>query len=179
MKKAKKKLIVLLGLIVVLSACGREKDTGNGDAELPRGPQITEVVITGANFYDYFDFREYPSFATDEDGTITACNLSYGFSLQDGYVAANDPEHPDSLVVSFRAEGVSRYGEYDVDFRTLRYTGETVSEEREIVEERLPFWAQGGRTVSYPYGTLSSSYIIRFENFTVTGVSGSIWLLTG
>ena len=173
-------LLLAVMMILLLSACGRKQTTEQETpVETPAGPQIMEVKITGANFYDYFDYKEYPSFATDEDGNINACNLSYGFSLREGYVAANDPEHKDTLSVSFTAEGISQYGEFDIDFQTLRYTGTALSEERETVSETLSFWPQGGRTVSYPYGTLSSSYIITLQSFTVTSVSGSIFLRIG
>ena len=173
-------LITVLLLAVLLIGCaGQEKTPEEVEPETPPSPQIMEVRITGANFYDYFDYREYPNYATDEDGNINACNLSYGFSLRDGYVAANDPEHKDTLQVSFTAEGVSQYGEFDVDFKTLRYSGSASSEERETVSDTLTFWAQGGRTVSFPYGTISSSYIIKLYNFTVTSVGGSIWLRIG
>lgn len=171
-------LLVLLCCCLLLSACGKEKQDEEPEAEsAPHVLQAEEIRITGANFYDYFDYREYPSFVTDEDGNINACNLSYGFSLRDGLVAANDPKHKDTLSVSFQAEGISQYGEFDVNYMTLQYTGSAVSEERETVAETLSFWPQGNRTISYPYGTLSSSYIIRLYNFTVTSVSGSIWLL--
>ena len=169
-------LFAALLILVLLSGCGKQKTDEEVPDDTPAGPQIMEVKITGANFYDYFDYKEYPSYATDEDGNITACNLSYGFSLREGYVAANDPEHKDTLKVSFAAEGVSQYGEFNVDFQTLRFDGTVWSEERENVSATLDFWPQGGRTVSYPYGTLSSSYIITFRSFTVTSVSGSIFL---
>ena len=171
-------ILILLSCCLLLSACGRKEQTEEPEAEsTPHVLQAEEIKITGANFYDYFDYKEYPSFVTDEDGNINACNLSYGFSLRDGLVAANDPKHKDTLSVSFQAEGVSQYGEFDVNYMTLQYTGSPISEEREAVSETLTFWPQGNRTISYPYGTLSSSYIIRLYNFTVTSVSGSIWLL--
>ena len=176
-------LLCLLSLLLtaaLLAGCGRQSESAEEpEPEVPAGPQIMEVQITGANFYDYFDYREYPAYATDEDGNINACNLSYGFSLRDGYTAANDPEHKDTLQVSFTAEGVSQNGDFDVNFQTLRYSGSAVSEERETVADTLTFWPQGGRTVSFPYGTISSSYIIKLYNFTVTSVSGSIWLRIG
>lgn len=173
-------VLLLLTMLLALTACGREKkEETETAAPAPAGQQIMEVRITGANFYDYFDYKEYPSYATDEDGNITACNLSYGFSLREGYTAANDPDHKDTLKVSFTAEGVSQNGDFDVDFKTLHYSGTPISEERETISETLSFWPQGNRTVSYPYGTISSSYIIMFRSFTVTQVSGSIWLRIG
>ena len=95
----------------------------------------------------------------------------------EGYQAANDPDHKDTLRVSFTAEGVSQNGEYNVDFQTLQYSGTTWSEERETISDTLSFWPQGNRTVSYPYGTISSSYIITFRSMNITAVSGSIYLM--
>jgi len=173
-------VLILLFSVVPLSACGKKKSSaGESEESAASGPQIREVRITGANFYDYFDYKEYPNFATDEDGNINACNLSYGFSLREGLIAADDPEHPDTLQVSFAADGVSRSGEFEVNFQNLTYTGTVYSEEHEAITDTLFFWPKGGRTVSYPYGTLSSSYIIRLEGFTVTSVSGSVFLRVG
>ena len=162
---------------LLLTACGKNKEDDLSADATPRVPQAEEIKITGSNFYDYFDFKEYPNYVTDEDGNINACNLSYGFSLHEGLIAANDPKHKDTLRVSFQAEGISQYGEFDVNYMTLQYSGTPLSEQRENIAETLTFWPQGNRTISYPYGTLSSSYIIRLYNFTVTSVSGSIWLL--
>ena len=43
--------------------------------------------------------------------------------------------------------------------------------------ETLTFWPQGNRTLSYPAGLVSTTYIIRLEAFTVTSVEGSIYLV--
>ena len=168
--------VLVLTALLLLCGCGKKEKTSEEDPETDISPKITEVKITGANFYDYFDYKEYPSYATDEDGKINACNLSYGFSLHPGLVAVNDEEHESSLEVSFSADGVAQYGEFNIDFQTLSYSGSEYSRETEQVSETLRFWPQGNRTVSYPYGTISSSYIIRLYNFKVTSVSGSIWL---
>ena len=170
-------LLLLLFSSLPLSGCGKQKKKSENGKDAPDGPQIVEVKLNNDNFYDYFEYREYPSFATDEDGVINACNLSYGFSLRPGYTAANDPDHKDTLKVSFTAEGVSQNGEYIVDFNTLQYSGTTWSEERETISDTLSFWPQGNRTVSYPYGTLSSSYIITFRSMNINSVTGSIYLL--
>ena len=166
-----------LVLLCLLSGCGRQKKEQEEEPDSPAGLPIVEVRLTPDNFYDYFDYKEYPSYATDEDGNINACNLSYGFALREGYQAANDPDHKDTLRVSFTAEGVSQNGEYNVDFQTLQYSGTTWSEERETISDTLSFWPQGNRTVSYPYGTISSSYIITFRSMNITAVSGSIYLM--
>ena len=179
---------LLLLSLCFLCACGKQKSEESETAEeVPAGPQITEVKITGANFYDYFDYKDYPAYATDEDGNITSCNLSCGFSLKEGLVAANDPEHKDSLKVTFTAEALSQHGEFSIDFQNTAASGTphyevlwldpegTVSE---TISETLTFWPQGNRTMSWQYGFLSSSYITTFQSFTVTSVSGSIFLLS-
>ena len=171
--------LLLLFSVPGLTACGKKKNASPEEEGIPTasGGRIVEIKINGTNFYDYFDYKEYPKYQTDEDGVINACELSYGFSLREGYVAANDPDHKDTLKVSFTADEVSQNGEFDVNFRNLTWTGTPVSETHEPVSQTLTFWAQGGRTLSYPAGLLSSAYIIRLEAFTVTSVEGSIYLL--
>ena len=185
MKKASLLLILLL-VLSLFTACGRQKEKDEPDEEVPAGPKIVEVKITGANFYDYFDYRDYPSFATDEDGNITECNLSCGFSLKEGWVAANDPDHKDTLKVSFTADVVSQHGEFNIDFQsatgggTPRYEALWINPDETVtgtISETLPFWPQGNRTMTWQYGFLSSSYVTTIQSFTVTAVSGSIFLL--
>ena len=185
MKKATLLLILLL-VLSLLTACGRQKEKDEPDEEVPAGPKIVEVKITGANFYDYFDYRDYPSFATDEDGNITECNLSCGFSLKEGWVAANDPDHKDTLKVSFTADVVSQHGEFNIDFQsatgggTPRYEVLWLNPDETVtgtISETLPFWPQGNRTMTWQYGFLSSSYVTTIQSFTVTAVSGSSFLL--
>lgn len=176
MKKNRMLTALLLIFSLLLSACGRKEQEKQEESEDGPALRMVEVTITGANFYDYFDYKEYPNYSTDEDGKINACNLSYGFSLHQGLQAVDDGEHKSTLQVSFTADGVAQYGEFDIDFQTLNFTGNEYSRETEQVSETLSFWPQGNRTVSYPYGTISSSYIIRLYNFKVTSVSGTIWL---
>ena len=172
--------LVLLASVFGLSACGKKKAASKEDSDTTTtaaGTKIREVKINGSNFYDYFEYKEYPKYQTDEDGVINACELSYGFSLREGYTAANDPEHKDTLKVSFTADEVSQNGEFDVNFQNLTWTGNAYSEEHNPVSETLTFWPQGNKTLSYPAGLISTSYIIRLEAFTVTSVEGSVYLL--
>ena len=64
-----------------------------------------------------------------------------------------------------------------MNFQNLTWTGSASSEEHTPVSETLTFWPQGNRTLSYPAGLVSTSYIIRLEAFTVTSVEGSIYLV--
>lgn len=184
--KTRSVLLLMLLMLSLLTACGKQKGTDAPDEDMPEGPQITEIKITGANFYDYFDYRDYPSFATDEDGNITECNLSCGFSLKEGLTAANDPDHKDTLKVSFTADVLSQHGEFNIDFQDAssgtvpRYEALWIDPEGTqtgTISETLPFWPQGNRTMTWQYGFLSSSYVTTIQNFTVTAVSGSIYLL--
>ena len=180
-------LLILLLVLSLLTACGRQKETDEPDEEVPAGPKIMEVKITGLDdLLRYFDYKDYPSFATDEDGNITECNLSCGFSLKEGLVAANDPDHKDTLKVNFTANVLSQHGEFNIDFKNLsdsgipRYETLWINPDETVtgtISETLPFWPQGNRTMTWQYGFLSSSYITTIQSFTVTAVSGSIFLL--
>ena len=185
-KNKRSVLLILLLALCLLTACGRQKEKEASEEDVPKGPEIVEVKITGANFYDYFDYKDYPSFATDEDGNITACNLSCGFSLKEGLAAANDPDHKDTLKVSFTADVLSQHGEFSIDFQDAasgtvpRYEVLWIDPEGTqtgTISETLPFWPQGNRTMTWQYGFLSSSYVTTIQSFTVTSVSGSIFLL--
>jgi len=184
--KTRSVLLLMLLMLSLLTACGKQKGTDAPDEDVPEGPQITEIKITGANFYDYFDYRDYPSFATDEDGNITECNLSCGFSLKEGLTAANDPDHKDTLKVSFTADVLSQHGEFNIDFQDAssgtvpRYEALWIDPEGTqtgTISETLPFWPQGNRTMTWQYGFLSSSYVTTIQSLSVTAVSGSIYLL--
>ena len=179
-------LAVIILILCLLTACGKQKEKDEPEEAAPTGPKIVEVKITGANFYDYFDYRDYPSFATDENGNITECNLSCGFSLKEGLTAANDPDHKDTLKVSFTADVLSQHGEFNIDFQDAssgtvpRYEALWIDPEGTqtgTIAETLPFWPQGNRTMTWQYGFLSSSYVTTIQSFTVTSVSGSIFLL--
>ena len=185
-KNKRSVLLILLLALCLLTACGKQKEKEASEEDVPKGPEIVEVKITGANFYDYFDYKDYPSFATDEDGNITACNLSCGFSLKEGLAAANDPDHKDTLKVSFTADVLSQHGEFSIDFQDAasgtvpRYEVLWIDPEGTqtgTISETLPFWPQGSRTMTWQYGFLSSSYVTTIQNFSVTAVSGSIFLL--
>ena len=185
-KNKRSVLLILLLALCLLTACGKQKEKEASEEDVPKGPEIVEVKITGANFYDYFDYKDYPSFATDEDGNITECNLSCGFSLTEGLAAANDPDHKDTLKVSFTADVLSQHGEFNIDFQDAssgtvpRYEALWIDPEGTqtgTISETLPFWPQGSRTMTWQYGFISSSYVTTIQNFTVTAVSGSIFLL--
>ena len=185
-RKKQSVLLILLLALCLLTACGKQKEKEASEEDVPKGPEIVEVKITGANFYDYFDYKDYPSFATDEDGNITACNLSCGFSLKEGLAAANDPDHKDTLKVSFTADVLSQHGEFSIDFQDAaagavpRYEVLWIDPEGTqtgTISETLPFWPQGSRTMTWQYGFISSSYVTTIQSFTVTAVSGSIFLL--
>ena len=123
-KKTMSVLLILLLALSLLTACGKQKEKDDSDEDVPEGPQIAEVRINSLDdLLRYFDYKDYPSFATDEDGNITECNLSFGFSLKEGLTAANDPDHKDTLKVSFTADVLSQHGEFSIDFQNLNDSG--------------------------------------------------------
>ena len=187
-KNKRSVLLILLLALCLLTACGKQKEKEASDEDVPEAPQVVEVKISTLDeLLRYFDYKDYPSFATDEDGNITECNLSFGFSLKEGLTAANDPDHKDTLKVSFTADVLSQHGEFSIDFQHLSDNGipqyevlwinpdETVTA---TISETLPFWPQGNRTMTWQYGFLSSSYVTTIQSLSVTAVSGSIFLLS-
>lgn len=169
-------------MLLCLCACGK-KD------EAPEAPQesdaidyerVYEVDITPGNLLDYFEFKAFraDSKLTDGEnaGEITSVQMSYGFALRQGYVAANDDKHKDTLKIDFTATGVVKSGNFNVDFTTLEYTGDVLSSETVPIEGSLSFWPKGNRTTVYAYGNYSDSYIIYLENFNLSSVSGKIYI---
>lgn len=64
--------------------------------ELERGPvpPIKEVEITPENFFDYFEFVEFPeqrrSEQKDRDGNVTLVDLYSGYYLKEGFTVARE-----------------------------------------------------------------------------------------
>ncbi len=181
MKKATA-LLLALCMMLTLCACGGKKKekTNDGPAvETPVPNEAFEVKITLENLYDWFEYREFRADVKDENtGAVSSCTIAYGLQLKEGFTAANDPKHRDTMSISFEAEGLVLSGDYQVDFTTERpsYSGTTETEEHTHVSETLKFWPKGDRTTWWAFGNYSSSNIMYFESFTVTKASGSVWL---
>lgn len=183
----KKIYILLLAVIMsfALCACGKDKqpDTPEQNITAPQASNaVIEVKITPENLFDYFEYKEFPTYYKNTNDnssgeSVSSVQISYGFALKEGYTAARDPAHKDTMTVSFTADGVINSGTFDVDFDTLQYSGTTTNTERKTISETLAFWPKGDRTIIWPFGTYSDSYIIYLENFTVTGAKGSVFLL--
>ena len=183
MNKAKRIIALVLALTMALSLCGCKKKKKDKD-EVVAQPVATvtpnepfEVKLTAENLYDYFYYKEYRTdVRSEKDSKILSSQISYGLQLKEQYTAANDPELKDTMKVHFEAAGVVLTGEYTVDFNTLNYTGVTHDAKSTKISEDLVFWPKGDRTTNWAFGNYSSSYILYLENFTVTKVSGSVWL---
>ena len=180
--QTRKAIALLLALLMVLSltACGRkakEKKTAAAASPTPVPNEAFEVKLNLDNFLDYFYYKEYRADVRDENTSeIDSSTISYGFQLKEQYTAANEEKHKDTMALHFKADGVVMEGSFDINFDDLSHTGLTDSIERTSVEETLHFWGKGDRTTWWTFGNYSSSYIMYLENFTVTDVSGSIWL---
>ena len=177
-------LLLILALCLGLAGCGKKKsDLPSEEPEasppVPAEDQMLEVKLSLSNLDQYFEYKEYTNCVKDDNGNTTSVQVSYGLALRSGYIAANDPEHPDTMSLSFTAEGVVRSGDFTVDFNTLQYTGTVADEKTEQIQEDLKFWPQGDRTTLWTFGNYGSSYIIFLRNFTVTRFSGTVHLLRG
>ena len=187
MYKYKRIIALLMAFVMAFSLCGcKKKDKKNKKEEgsvavqavaTPTPNEVFEVKITMDNLWDYFYYKEYRTDVRSEtDSKILSAQIAYGLQLKESFVAANDPEYKDTMKIKFEAAGVVLTGEYQVDFDTLQYTGLTHDAQSSKVSETLSFWPKGNRTTTWAFGNYSSSYILYFENFTVTDASGSIFI---
>ena len=180
MKKTAALLLALL-LALLMAGCGRGKKEAAvptaTPAPTPTPNEVFEVRLDLNNLYTYFDYKEYRADVRDEStAEINSATVAYGLQLKPQYTAANDPAHRDTMALRFEAEGVVMSGDFDIDFRTLSFTGTPATSERVRVSELLHFWPKGDRTTTWAFGNYSSSNIMYFESFRVTEVSGSIYL---
>ena len=181
MKKSKRIIALMLAAVMALSLCGckkKKKDEVTAQPVATAQPnEVFEVKITMDNLWDYFYFKEYRTDVRSEtDSKILSCQIAYGLQLKEIYTAANDEEHKDTMKLKFEADGIVLNGDYQVDFDTLQYSGPTYTSETTHVSESLSFWPKGNRTTTWAFGNYSTSYILYFQNFTVTDVSGSIFI---
>ena len=180
--QTRKAIAVLLAFVMALSltACGKKGKEKKAEADAVPTPipnEAFEVKLNMDNFLDYFYYKEYRSDVRDESTSeIDSSTVAYGFQLKEQYTAANEEKHRDTMVLRFKADGVVMAGNFEVNFDDLSHTGLADSIERTSVEETLHFWGKGDRTTTWAFGNYSSSYIMYLENFTVTDVSGSVWL---
>ena len=173
--------VMLLGLC----ACGKKQTgvdkealdaAGSAAVQQSTGEHVYEVKINMNNLWEYFEYKEYVSRLKEDDGTVTCANVSYGLELKEGFKAANDENHKDTLRLTFTATGETNSGHFTVDFDTLTWRGEITSTEQVTVSDELEFWPKGNRTSTWQFGVYSAGYVNYFSNFTITSAAGSIWL---
>lgn len=175
-------IFLLLLLSILLCGCGKKEAVilpGATEAVPEASNSVVEVKITLDNLYDYFEYKEYPTYYKDGNGDVTSVQISYGLALREGYTAANLPNRKDTMEITFTADGIVKSGSFDVDFTTLQYSGTTTTSETETISKTLAFWPKGDRTFIWTFGNYSTSYIMYLENFTVTSAKGSIFLKNG
>ena len=165
--------------LLSLCACRKKDDSHSSETAAdpsPTAPTVYEVAINLENIYDFFDYKEYKTYFKDDNGNVTSVQISYGLALKYGYVAANDPNYKDTMKISFTADGIVNSGSCDVDYDTFQYTGTVTETTVNSISESLEFWPKGSRTIIWPYGVYSSSYVIYLQNFHITEASGQIYI---
>ena len=181
MRKFRKLIALMLAAAMALCLCGCKKKNREQATAQPVATatpnEVFEVKITMDNLWDYFYYKEYRTDVRSEtDSKILSCQIAYGLQLKEIYTAANDEKHRDTMKLKFEADGIVMEGDYVVDFDTLQFTGPTYKADVTKVSETLSFWPKGNRTSTWAFGNYSTSYILYFQNFTVTDVSGSIFI---
>lgn len=181
MRKFRKLIALMLAAAMALCLCGCKKKNREQATAQPVATatpnEVFEVKITMDNLWDYFYYKEYRTDVRSEtDSKILSCQIAYGLQLKEIYTAANDEKYRDTMKLKFEADGIVMEGDYVVDFDTLQFTGPTYKADVTKVSETLSFWPKGNRTSTWAFGNYSTSYILYFENFRVTDVSGSIYI---
>ena len=185
--KAKKTAALFCAALLLLGLAGCGKKQTNVDQEALDAANagviqqsgdgyVYEIKINMNNLWDYFEYKEYVSRLKEDDGTVTCANVAYGLQLKEGFQAANDENHKDTLKLTFTANGTVNEGHFTVDFDTLQWTGDVISSEQISVSDELEFWAKGNRTSNWQFGVYSTGYVNYFTDFTITSATGSIWL---
>ena len=174
-------LLLALCLIAGLCGCGKKKkaepEQTAPPAPTPTPNEIFEVKMGLDNLYTYFDYKEYRADVRDENTSeIDSSTIAYGLQLKPQFTAANDPAHKDTMALRFAAEGVVMSGDFQINFDDLSFTGTPATSERVQVSEMLHFWPKGDRTTTWAFGNYSSSNIMFFDRFTVTQVTGTVYL---
>lgn len=177
-------LLLTVWLLCPLCACGKSGKADKPGSTAPAAATPTpnepfEVKLTLENLYTYFDYHEFRADVKGENSTeVSSATVAYGLRLKPQFTAVNDPHYRDTMVLRFEAEGVVLSGDFEVDFTTEPpgFGGTTESSQRVRVSEQLHFWPKGDRTTTWAFGNYSSTNVMYFESFTVTQVSGSVWL---
>ncbi|MBQ7896188.1 MAG: hypothetical protein IJ364_06510 [Oscillospiraceae bacterium] len=183
MKRIISVLLVLCLAVGCLSGCGKKKkQEENVSANTEQVQQeslkdkVLEVDINMENLYDYFEYKEFPTYYKEDDGTVTSVSIAYGLALKDVYTAALDSKYKHDLKLTFTADCVVNKGSYDVDFETLQVYGTTDESYMQTVSHEMQFWPKGDRTTIWSYGTYSSMFAIYMTNFAITSADGTVYL---
>ena len=174
-------LLLALCMVVMLVGCTKkgkpEAEPTQPPAPTPTPNEIFEVKMSLDNLYTYFDYKEYRADVRDENTSeINSSTIAYGLQLKPQFTAAKDPAHKDTMALRFEAEGVVMSGDFQINFDDLSFTGIPETSERVQISELLHFWPKGDRTTTWAFGNYSNSNIMFFDRFTVTQVTGTVYL---
>lgn len=91
-------------------------------------PSVIEVQITSENFFDYFEYFDFPESRTyehkDSDGNITYLSAPSGFLLRKGYMLAEEMQDECSVEIEVRFDEhrFAHNGGITVDMDALTYS---------------------------------------------------------
>ncbi len=184
MKKWISILLIFALSLGCFSGCGKDKEEITPPAAESQGQTqdtslkdvVLEVDINMENLFDYFEYKEYPSYYKEDNGTVTSVTIAYGLELKDVYTAATDSKYKHDLLVEFTGDVMVNKGDYQVDFDTLQVYGTTNESYVQTVSHKMEFWPKGDRTTVWSYGTYSSLFAIYLTNFTITSADGTVYL---
>ena len=104
-------LILALALCISLCACGSPAPAAapavfEDTASEPETPPIREVTITTENFFDYFEYVEFPenskSVYIDSVGVLNNIRFDSGYYLKDGFVVAEEKQQDCAVEVGVK-----------------------------------------------------------------------------
>ncbi len=137
---------------------------------VPEVPPMKEVNITKDNFFDYFEYQQFPptnlNFRRDSTGQITGVIAESGFYLKEGYRIAREKAADCKVEAGVKYQVSDFYAGnqgINVDPANCRYEitlkANDVRDEDEMLE---------GRFLSYPDGT--EIYVFWFRDQTVLNI---------
>lgn len=185
------------GLIDALEAADYDTATEifTGFLPVPEAEPVTEVQITPENFFDYFEYQEFPAdnlnFKRNTAGVIYELYAASGFYLKDGYKIAQEKAADCTAEVGVKYQVQLFYAGnkgINVDPANCSYEitlkANDVSDEDELIEGTYALFPDGDEFYAFlfDFGTQISSekdavdLIIDADSIELVSASGTLYL---